>query len=178
MSATVMPIQSLCVSTKDDWRGDWISGQFNNDTIHGSNREDLLFGGEGNDTISGGAASDIILGDANYFPSVRTRVNEAKEFNWKSNVPYDAGIGLPLPVNFAWEKGIASNQPEKERAYMDFGKTRIVLQQGIRLNSDEYEQTAASGSYDDTIDGGAGNDWIDGQRGHDTITGGTGSDYS
>ena len=60
---------------------------------------------------------------------------------------------------------------------MDFGKTRIVLQQGIRLNSDEYEQTVAGGSYDDTIDGGAGNDWIDAQRGNDTITGGTGSDY-
>ena len=73
---------------KDDWRGDWISGEFNNDTIHGSNREDLLFGGEGNDTVSGGAASDIILGDGSYFPSVRSRVNEGQELNIATGETY------------------------------------------------------------------------------------------
>ena len=73
---------------EDDWRGDWISGEFNNDTIHGSNREDLLFGGEGNDTVSGGAASDIILGDGSYFPSVRSRVNEGQELNIATGETY------------------------------------------------------------------------------------------
>jgi len=73
---------------EDDWRGDWISGEYNNDTIHGSNREDLLFGGEGNDTVSGGAASDIILGDGSYFPSVRSRVNEGQELNIATGETY------------------------------------------------------------------------------------------
>ncbi len=162
---------------KNDWRGDWISGQYNNDTIHGSNREDLLFGGEGNDTISGGAGKDIIFGDADYLPTSRPTMLEGKEVNWGTNSTYGAGVGIPDHMTFEWEKRSNPIQPEKEGEYADFGETRIVLKKGIRWRVKNHEQIDAKGSYDDTIDGGAGNDRIDAQRGNDTITGGTGSDY-
>ena len=131
---------------KDDWRGDWISGEFNNDTIHGSNKEDLLFGGEGSDTISGGAGSDIIRGDASYFTSILGKANEGQEVNFGTGETYSFGVPVPLPATFNWEKSSSQAQPEKDRAYMDFGERRIVLQPGIRLY-DIHEQTAAGGSH-------------------------------
>lgn len=106
---------------EDDWRGDWISGEYNNDTIHGSNREDLLFGGEGNDTVSGGAASDIILGDGSYFPSVRSRVNEGQEINIATGETYSFGVPVPLPINFNWEKAAATPSRKKK------GRTWILV---------------------------------------------------
>ena len=162
---------------KGDWRGDWISGQHNDDTIHGSNKDDLLFGGGGNDTVSAGAGDDIVLGDANYLPSMRSIMIEGQEVNWKSNKTYGAGIGVPDHNNFEWEKTDTGTPPDKERVFLDFGRTRIILKNGIRLNSNESVQVDEKENYDDTIDGGAGNDWIDAQRGNDSITGGMGSDY-
>ena len=162
---------------KGDWRGDWISGQHNDDTIHGSNKDDLLFGGGGKDTISAGAGDDIVLGDANYFPSFYSTMIEGQEVNWKSNNTYSAGVGIPNHNNFEWEKTDIGTQPDKERVFLDFGWTRIILKNGIRLSSNDYVQVDEKGSYDDIIDGGAGNDWIDGQLGNDIITGGPGRDY-
>ncbi|WP_298046550.1 putative Ig domain-containing protein [uncultured Cardiobacterium sp.] len=162
---------------KGDWRGDWISGQHNDDTIHGSNKDDLLFGGGGKDTISAGAGDDIVLGDANYFPSFYSTMIEGQEVNWKSNNTYSAGVGIPSHNNFEWEKTDIGTQPDKERVFLDFGRTRIILKNGIRLNSNDSVQVDEKGSYDDIIDGGAGNDWIDGQLGNDIITGGPGRDY-
>ena len=162
---------------KGDWRGDWISGQHNDDTIHGSNKDDLLFGGGGKDTISAGAGDDIVLGDANYFPSFYSTMIEGQEVNWKSNNTYSAGVGIPSHNNFEWEKTDIGTQPDKERVFLDFGWTRIILKNGIRLNSNDSVQVDEKGSYDDIIDGGAGNDWIDGQLGNDIITGGPGRDY-
>ena len=173
--------------TKEDWRGDWITGHYDSDIIYGSAREDLIFGGEGGDTIRGGAGNDIILGDAHYFTSSGLKTESGTEISWNADgsttTTENAGFALPSTQAFEWEKLDKDAAEPENRTIIPLGEHKIALQSGIRFYDNGRVQQITDpkakdkkAAYDDTIYGGKGNDWIAGQVGDDTIYGGNGDD--
>ena len=150
------------VNTNDNWRGDWISGQYGSDTIFGSNRKDILLGGEGDDTIRGGAGDDLILGDANYTPHSRyVLLGDAKQPHWQADGSvriHKGGLSVPNASTFDWDWSNLGN---------DFAITHAIGMRG----TDRIQGTGV-----DILHGGDGNDWMAGQAGSDVLYGGAGND--
>ena len=162
-------------------RGDWVHGQYGNDTIYGSAKEDILIGGEGFDTIRGGAGKDLILGDADYIPFATSPATMGRiiGYRWSADgtVPRrkeEGVISLPNGNVFSWQWKAIVKEKDSGNESWDFtispGPGHTAL-----LRNDRFQQLE-NGNWNDTIYGGEGDDIIFGQLGDDTIHGGDGDD--
>ena len=162
-------------------RGDWVHGQYGNDTIYGSAKEDILIGGEGFDTIRGGAGKDLILGDADYIPFATSPaiMGNITGYHWLADGtpprPKKEGVmSLPNGNVFSWQWKTEVKEKDSGNESWDFtispGPSHTAL-----LRNDRFQQLE-NGNWNDTIYGGEGDDIIFGQLGDDTIHGGDGDD--
>ena len=162
-------------------RGDWVHGQYGNDTIYGSAKEDILIGGEGFDTIRGGAGKDLILGDADYIPFATSPAIMGRiiGYRWSADGtvprPKEEGVmSLPNGNVFSWQWKTEVKEKDSGNESWDFtispGPSHTAL-----LRNDRFQQLE-NGNWNDTIYGGEGDDIIFGQLGDDTIHGGDGDD--
>ena len=162
-------------------RGDWVHGQYGNDTIYGSAKEDILIGGEGFDTIRGGAGKDLILGDADYIPFATSPaiLGNITGYHWLADGtvprPKKEGVmSLPNGNVFSWQWKTEVKEKDSGNESWDFtispGPSHTAL-----LRNDRFQQLE-NGNWNDTIYGGEGDDIIFGQLGDDTIHGGDGDD--
>jgi len=162
-------------------RGDWVHGQYGNDTIYGSAKEDILIGGEGFDTIRGGAGKDLILGDADYIPFATSPaiMGNITGYHWLADgtpprSKKEGVMSLPNGNVFSWQWKTEVKEKDSGNESWDFtispGPSHTAL-----LRNDRFQQLE-NGNWNDTIYGGEGDDIIFGQLGDDTIHGGDGDD--
>ncbi|WP_143312225.1 calcium-binding protein, partial [Cardiobacterium hominis] len=162
-------------------RGDWVHGQYGNDTIYGSAKEDILIGGEGFDTIRGGAGKDLILGDADYIPFATSPaiMGNITGYHWLADgtpprSKKEGVMSIPNGNVFSWQWKTEVKEKDSGNESWDFtispGPSHTAL-----LRNDRFQQLE-NGNWNDTIYGGEGDDIIFGQLGDDTIHGGDGDD--
>ena len=162
-------------------RGDWVHGQYGNDTIYGSAKEDILIGGEGFDTIRGGAGKDLILGDADYIPFATSPaiMGNITGYHWLADgtpprSKKEGVMSIPNGNVFSWQWKTEVKEKDSGNESWDFtispGPSHTAL-----LRNDRFQQLE-NGNWNDTIYGGEGDDIILGQLGDDTIHGGDGDD--
>ena len=138
-------------------KGDWLSGEADDDTLIAGADNDILAGGGGADLIIAGAGDDNILGDADYQPQFiyeTTSRYTVNDYNWLHT---DS-------VMFNW-------------GYTDAGDQRVFAPvEGAEVAADGAGDVIYAGNGNDHVWGHLGNDVIFGEGGDDNLNGGEGND--
>ncbi len=173
--------------------GDFITGNFGNDTIYGMDDDDTLDGGLGNDLMFGGVDDDSMTGgdgndvmggeDGDDF--IEGNTGNDIGAGGLGNDTLDGGLGNDFLIGEAGNDSIGGSDGVD---ILDGGDGNDTLEGGNETDlvlGDAGDDSINGGAGDDLLSGGLGNDSVDaglsddfvlGDEGDDTLFGGAGID--